>query len=330
VSLTAGIGLLGLGRWGRNYVKTLRALPECRLVALADTDRAVRDQISAETGIRVRASAEELLSEPAVEAVVIATPDRTHCSLASAALAAGRDVLVEKPMALEPDEAEALSGQAESGGRVLAVGHTAVYQTGLAELATEIGTWPPATDRLASAVRTSSGYTAVCESPSAGRQSAVIFDLCPHDIALAVLLFGIPVAARAQTDRQRVEYEVRFAHGAVLKGLAEWRQPPHIREFRVANALHVLGDKAGSSGRTDVRDTPLGRQCLDFIASCRTRRPPQSSGTLGAHVVRCLGALTASARSGGDWLDLGTPETAASTAQVAHSGPAQTAVGARG
>ena len=129
-----GIGLIGLGRWGRNYVKTLLALPECRLVAMVDADQAIRDRLCAETGIPVRESADELLWEPAVEAVVIATPDRTHYSLASAALAAGRDVLVEKPMALEPDGAEALTEQAESSGRVLAVGHTAVYHPGFAEL----------------------------------------------------------------------------------------------------------------------------------------------------------------------------------------------------
>ena len=316
-----GIGLAGLGRWGRNYVKTLLALPECRLVAMADADRAVRDRLSAETGIPVRASAEELLMESAVEAVVIATPDRTHCSLAAAALAAGRDVLVEKPMALAPSEAESLLTQAEAGDRVLAVGHTAVYQAGLADLMTELSTWPPARDRIASAVRTSSGY-------EDGRSNPIL-DLCPHDVALGVLLFGIPVAARAQADRKRAEYEVRFEHGALLKGLAEWRHPPHTREFRVAGALHVLGDKFGGNGQTDVRETPLGRQCLDFITSCRTRRQPQSSGRLGANVVRCLNALASSARNGGDWLEAAAPETAGAQVQAAHSEPAPVVVGVR-
>jgi predicted dehydrogenase len=122
-----GIGLAGLGRWGRNYLKTLLALPECRLVAMADADQAIRDRLSAETGILVRESAAELLSEPAVEAVVIATPDRTHCDLASAALEAGRDVLVEKPMTLTAIEAEVLVRRSEDKNVLLAVGHTAVF-----------------------------------------------------------------------------------------------------------------------------------------------------------------------------------------------------------
>jgi len=291
-----GIGLIGLGRWGRNYVKTLLALPECRLVAMADADQAIRDRLCAETGIPVRESADELLWEPAVEAVVIATPDRTHYSLASAALAAGRDVLVEKPMALEPDGAEALAEQAESSGRVLAVGHTAVYHPGFAELVDEIRSRPPDAERRASAIRTSSGY--------ADGRSNPILDLCPHDIALAVLLFGTPAAARARSNGKSVEYEVKFKGDNLLSGQAEWREPPHVRRFEVAGSKSALSDEAGSRDSHDIRETPLGRQCLDFIECCRTRRQPLSSGRVGLAVVRCISALASSCADSGSWVQL--------------------------
>ena len=291
-----GIGLAGLGRWGRNYVKTLLALPECRLVAMADADRAIRDRLGTQTGIPVRESADELLSEPAVEAVVIATPDRTHCSLASAALAAGRDVLVEKPMALEPDEAEVLAEQAESSGRVLAVGHTAVYNPAFEELLDEIGARPHDAATRASAIRTSSGY--------ADGRSNPILDLCPHDIALAVLLFGTPAAARARSHGKSVEYEVKFKGDRLLHGRAEWREPPHVRRFEVAGARSTLSDEAGSRGNQDIRETPLGRQCLDFVECCRTRRQPLSSGQVGLAVMRCISALASSCADSGSWMQL--------------------------
>jgi predicted dehydrogenase len=291
-----GIGLAGLGRWGQNYIKTLLALPECRLVAVADTDPAIRDRLSAQTGIPVRESADELLSEPAVEAVVIATPDRTHCSLASASLAAGRDVLVEKPMALEPDEAEALAEQAESGGRVLAVGHTAVYHPGFAELLDEVRSRPPDAEKRASAVRSSSGYTDGRSNP--------ILDLCPHDIALAVLLFGTPAAARARSNGKSVEYEVRFREDQLLSGQAEWREPPHVRRFDVAGANSALSDEAGNRNSHDVRETPLGRQCLDFVECCRSRRQPLSNGRVGLAVMRCISALASSCADSGAWVQL--------------------------
>jgi predicted dehydrogenase len=315
-----GIGLAGLGRWGRNYVKTLLALPECRLVAMADADRALRDRLTAQTGIRVCESAEELLSEPAIEALVIATPDRTHCGLASAALEAGRDVLVEKPMALEPDEAEALSEQAESSGRVLAVGHTAVHHPHFGKLMDEIQARPLNAETRASAIRTSSGY--------ADGRSNPIQDLCPHDIALAVLLFGTPAAARARSHGKNVEYEVKFHGDRLLNGQAEWREPPHVRRFEVAGARNALSDDAGSRRSKEIRETPLGRQCLDFVECCRTRRQPLSNGGLGAHVVRCLGALASSARNGGGWLDLYEPPTSDEGIPVTDSEPAHLTIGA--
>jgi predicted dehydrogenase len=289
-----GIGLTGLGRWGRNYVKTLLALPECRLVAVADADPAVRDRLADEVDLPVRVSAAELLSTPAIEAVVIATPDRTHYTLSAAALAAGRDILIEKPMALEPEEAEALAEQAESNGRVLAVGHTAVYHPGFAELVEELRSRPLDVQRRASAIRTSSGY--------ADGRSNPILDLCPHDIALAVLLFGTPAAARAHSSGKGVEYEVEFEGDKLLNGKVEWREPPHARRFEVAGAKNALSDGTGSPDSHDIRETPLGRQCLDFIACCRTRRQPLSNGRVGLAVTRCLAALTASIADGGRWV----------------------------
>jgi predicted dehydrogenase len=304
-----GIGLLGLGRWGRNYVKTLLALPECRLVAAADASAAARAQATQETGTATRGTLEELMSDPAIEALVIATPDRTHFSLAAAALAAGRDVLVEKPMALEPPEAEALAGQSEAGGRVLAVGHTAVYHPDFAALMDEVAAEPLDASRHASAVRTSSGY--------ADGRSNPIQDLCPHDLAMAVLLLGAPVAARARCGRVGVEYEVRFQGNAQLSGRAEWHEPPHIRRFEVAGAegRTELSEPVPEVGRSPfavglggpcrtVRHSPLGRQCLDFIECCRTRRQPLSNGRLGVEVTRCLAALTASCADSSAWVPL--------------------------
>jgi predicted dehydrogenase len=292
-----GVGLVGLGRWGRNYVKTLLALPECRLVAAADANPDARD--SHRSSFIVYRSLEELLSDPAVEALVIATPDRTHFSLADAALKAGRDVLVEKPMALDAPEAEALAEQAEAGGRVLAVGHTAVYHPDFESLKVRLNDLPPDPARQLSAVRTSSGPSANGQSPPVDPR--MLYDLCPHDLAMAVLLLGTPVAARARCRRDGVEYEVRFEGDALLSGQAEWRTPPHTRRFEVAGAGSIA---ELSAPPLDARDSPLGRQCVDFIECCRTRRQPLSNGRLGVAVTRCLAALTASSADSNAWVPL--------------------------
>lgn len=302
-----GIGLVGLGRWGSNYLMALLALPECRLVAVADADAAVRDRIAGDTGIAVRESVDELLSDPAVKAVVVATPDRTHCRLASDALAAGRDVLVEKPMTLAVSDAEMLVRQAEHKRLMLAVGHTAVYSTDFKSLRTRLDALSGIAPRQVVAERTSSGPSGG-QSPIDNRQSSILFDLSPHDIALAVLLFGSPVAARTRSSEDGVKYEVRFPGDALLRGRAQWCKPPHVRRFEIAGAseLPEPADPASAERQSPVaiRCSPLGQQCLDFIQSCRTRRQPLSNGRLGLAVIRCVSALAASCADGKAWVPL--------------------------
>jgi predicted dehydrogenase len=312
VPLPVGIGLIGLGRWGRNYVKTLLALPECRLIAVADTDPAALDAVTELPGVAKLDSATRLFADPSIAAVVIAAPDRDHYALSAAAMAAGRDVLVEKPMTQTGAEAESLVLRAELDGRILAVGHTAVYSTDLDSVRVRLDALPSGAIRRVSAVRTSSGprsadspwASAAPRGQCADRHSAILFDLCPHDIALAVLLFGAPAAARARAGKDAVEYEISFHGDELLEGRAEWRQPPHVRRFQVGSAADAAGDSAPVPGCRDIRFTPLGRQCLDFIQSCRTRREPLSNGRLGLTVVRCLSALDASCADSGAWVQL--------------------------
>jgi predicted dehydrogenase len=272
-------------------------------LAAADTDDSARTRAGEDLGIAVHNTIEELLADPGIEAVAIAAPDRTHFALAAAALAAGRDVLVEKPMALEREEAEALALQADASKRVLAVGHTAVYHPSFAALMDEVAGAHHDADRRASAARSSAGY--------ADGRSNPILDLCPHDLAMAVLLFGPPVAARARCSGASVEYDVRFQRDVLLTGRAEWCRPPHVRRFEVARVAGLAGlidpvpDTRHSS--CDVRNSPLGRQCLDFIECCHTRRQPLSNGRLGVEVTRCLAALTASCADSNAWVPLAGP-----------------------
>jgi predicted dehydrogenase len=205
-------------------------------------------------------------------------------------------------MALDPGEARSLAALARNRGRVLAVGHTAVYdlqfdslRSGLRDLSVE---------RL-TAVRTSSGPSGSDGQPQVGnRQSRVIFDLCPHDIAMAVLLLGVPEAARAKNTATGVEYELRFDSETAMTGRAEWREPPHTRTFEVAYEHGTATVSGFSPSPLPARDTPLGRQCLDFITSCRERRRPRSDAKLGVDVARCLAAMNASCTDGHGWMPL--------------------------
>uniref|UniRef100_A0A7C4CA19 Gfo/Idh/MocA family oxidoreductase n=1 Tax=candidate division WOR-3 bacterium TaxID=2052148 RepID=A0A7C4CA19_UNCW3 len=279
-----GIGLAGLGRWGRRYLETLKQLPGVELRRCADPDAAAR---SAAGPTPVVADFASLLADEAIRAVVIATPPDTHYALACAALESGRDVLVEKPLAATATEASRLSALAQQRGLVLAVGHTALYTQGYARLRQQLECGNLGCIRRAVAVRTSSGPT----RPPA--TDGVLADLAGHDIAIALTLLGPARSGRAwRLHPTTCRYRLDFASGARLDGIAAWCSPPHARCFTLVGTRAVGRTDENRTSITpapaDSRQSPLWRQCADFVTCCRTRSAPQSDGRLGAAVVATL------------------------------------------
>jgi predicted dehydrogenase len=290
---TLRVGLVGAGRWGGNYVKTLSQLPGVRIAAVADPNEETRIRSEENWGIPARPSLGQILSEFDVDAVIVAAPDAAHFDLAAESLVADKDVLVEKPMAATPGEAQNLHDLATRRGRVIAVGHTAVYQSDFTAVRRRLRTAPPGSVYTASAARTSDGRR--------DTHASLIHDLCPHDLAMATLLMGEPESARARRNGLSVEYTIAFAGGSTLSGLAEWRHPPHVRRFSITDTranLEIDGGKLWD----DIRLSPLGRQCADFMESCRRRRAPLSNAGLGLTVTCCLAALDRSAADSGGWV----------------------------
>jgi predicted dehydrogenase len=179
------LGIIGAGHFGRFHALKAAANPRIQLVGLHDADPARAAAIAAEAGTAALPAAAVIA---AAEAVIIATPTRCHFALAEAALAAGRHVLVEKPIAATLAEADALIATAAARGRVLQVGHIE---------------------------RFSAAFRAVMAAPAGGRALAweairaapfrprsldvsVVLDLMIHDIDLVLELAGaMPEAIEA-------------------------------------------------------------------------------------------------------------------------------------
>ncbi|MEW6524458.1 MAG: Gfo/Idh/MocA family oxidoreductase [Bacillota bacterium] len=124
---TPGVAVFGAGNWGRNHVRVFHRLGA--LAAVVETDARRRAEVAEQyPGISVYAAPGPMLADAAVDAVVIATPAPTHYALARAALGAGKDVLVEKPMTLSVREAEELVAAAAERDRVLLLGHLLLYK----------------------------------------------------------------------------------------------------------------------------------------------------------------------------------------------------------
>jgi predicted dehydrogenase len=281
------VGVAGLGRWGRNYIRTIEDTPGCRLVAVADPVAA------GSNGLRHYPTAEALLEQADVAAVVVATPDATHYDIALRALESGRDVLVEKPVALDPAHAEALVEAAERRGRVLAVAHTPLYHAGFRALQGWLAAQRGPLNGL-------------CERTSRGPAKpgpSVVFDLGSHDLAMAITLFGEPVeltgtALPEPGSRSAFTWQAAFTGGSTVQGRLAWNEAPASRyfELRSAAGAHRFSE-APANGTPTAR--PLSALCRDFVDCCIARRTPLSEGRLGLAVTRALWALEHAGRRPG-------------------------------
>ena len=122
MSDSIGVGIIGLGRSGWDiHVATLKDHVRFHVAAVVDSDAARREEARALLGCAAYDNAQELIDDAAVELVVVATPSHTHGALSVAALQAGKDVLVEKPMARTAEEADTMICQAQKSGKLLAV-----------------------------------------------------------------------------------------------------------------------------------------------------------------------------------------------------------------
>jgi scyllo-inositol 2-dehydrogenase (NADP+) len=210
---TIGVGLIGYGLGGSSFhAPLIAAEPRLRLRAVV-TSRA--GQVERDhPGTRVVAGADELLADPEVELVVVTAPNAVHHSLAAAALRAGRHVVVDKPFALSTAEADDLIALAEAGDRRLSVFHNRrwdgdfrtvrrVLEAGaLGEVATFVSRY----DRFRPTPKGS-------WKEAAGPGSGLLWDLGPHLVDQAMVLFGPPRTVWADLDVQRPAVEaVDYVH----------------------------------------------------------------------------------------------------------------------
>jgi UDP-2-acetamido-3-amino-2,3-dideoxy-glucuronate N-acetyltransferase len=298
------------------------------LRVVCDPDQARLAEVKAEHGeLEVAGDAAFVLARPDVDAVVVATPAATHAALALQALEAGKDVLVEKPMATTVADGARLVEAARRLGRVLAVGHLLEHH--------------PAVDALAALVR--SGTLGRVRYLAAHRLNLgrirggenALWSLAPHDIALLLRLLGrepdeVSCFPGGELQPGVVDSAVttlRFPGGVRAHTFASWLHPFKEHRFVVAGdeGMAVFDDAAAWPGkllhyphrvdwvegqvpvarRAEARRVPLEpgepleRQARAFLDSVRTRQPARNDGRSGLAVLRVLDAAQRSLDAGG-------------------------------
>jgi len=326
------IGVIGLGLWGPNHVRNFRLIGGCEVARICDTDEArLASAHKSFPGIDTSLDPKSVTEADDIDAVVVATPTRSHFPLVRKALEAGKDVLCEKPLALNCAETRALCRIAAKKRLVLMVGHVFLYNACALHLKEAIARGELGRIYYIDAVRTNLGPVR--------SDVGVLFDLASHDISIFNFLLGArpeSVSAVGEAFLQKGIEDVGFLTLAYPKGVichvhTSWLDPRKVRQLTVVgdtkmavwddmNILEpvryydkgVVPESYSSFGEFHMvlRDgaitipnlklhEPLLRQDQEFIDCLRSRRTPAACGEFGSAVVRVLDAAHRSLAHGG-------------------------------
>jgi predicted dehydrogenase len=331
------IGVIGAGHWGPNLIRNFHGGPASIVRWICDRDERRLSQLQARfPDVPVTVDADEVLGDKSVDAVIISTPTATHYALARAALAAGKDVLVEKPLTTRAAEAAELGELAEKAGRVLMVGHVFLYNEGIWRVRKYLQEGTLGRVQYISMVRTNLG-------PIRTDVSAT-WDLASHDISIANYWLGTgPVSVSATGGvwinsglEDAVFATLRYPDNVLVNLHASWLHPRKAREIAVIGESRMLTfddmnliepiriyDKqvaardaevpvveTFASFRASIRDgdvtiprvalgEPLRNECEHFLECVRTGKKPETGAEVGLLVVRALEAIDRSLRAHG-------------------------------
>ncbi len=334
----SSLAVVGFGYWGPNLVRNLLSLPRCTLAAVCDRDpRRLAACAAAAPGVRTTDDFDGILRDGSIEAVMIATPVRSHFPLASRALQAGKHVFVEKPLAASAAECETLIDLAAARSLVLMVGHTFLYTPAVRRMKELIDEGAIGETLHISARRLNLGLFQ--------RDINVVWDLAPHDISIILHLLDqdpeeVSCQGRAHLcpgNEDIATLGLGFPDGAYADIHVSWIDPRKVREVTVVGSRKMLvyddmepleklrvydksvevparytsfGEFPCAYHYGDVvspwlrLEEPLKVECEHFLECIRTRARPLTSGLDGLRVTRVLEAASRSLAQGGSVVTL--------------------------
>ncbi len=324
------LGVVGLGGWGQNVLRSFSRTPGCDLTMICDADaNRLAQHAKQHPGARSTSNYQELLDNESLDAIALATPAPMHFAMARDALLAGKHVYVEKPMTLRADHAEELVRLAEAYDRKLMVGHLLMYHPAVQYLKKEIESG-----------NLGEIYYIYCQRLNLGvvrSDENAFWSLAPHDISIIHYLFGAEqdhIDASGQSYLQPgvedvVFANLRFNDGRIANIHVSWLDPLKTRQIVVVGSKKMVVfddmqvsekirvyDKgaaremavADAMGAVKVRHgdiviphiaskEPLLEETSHFISSIQNDTQPLSDGQNGLQVVKVLEAVEQSLKS---------------------------------
>lgn len=321
-SRTPQVAVIGCGYWGRNLVRNFHQLGNLGIVA--DVTEAGRQTAAGLAPDIPVVDDPDVALNGTAPAVVVSTPAETHYGLVRRALLAGKDVFVEKPLALRAEEGAELVRLAEAGGRILMVGHVLEYHPGILRLRELVASGALGKVQYIYSNRLSLGKVR--------REENILWSFAPHDVAIILRLMGAMPLQVVATGGAYIQPNIAdvtvtnllFDNGVRAHIHVSWLHP--FKEQR----LVVVGSRKMASfddvakqlvlydQRVDVekgqpvpvkgegeivdfaRDEPLRLECQAFLHAVATRTPPLTDGRSGLQVLQVLRAAQRSLMLNGE------------------------------
>lgn len=322
------IAIVGGGYWGKNLVRNFYELGV--LHTLCDTDPSVREECATKwPGLSTTGHFKQVLADPAISGVVIATPAATHYQMTKEALQLGKDVLVEKPLALTLKEGQDLAELAASLDRVLMVGHVLEYHPAVQKLGELIKNGELGRIRYVYSNRLNMGKLRTEEN--------VLWSFAPHDIAVIIRLLDEMPATVGATGGEYLNPDVAdvtltnlaFESGVNAHIFVSWLHPFKEQKLVVVGSkkMAVFDDAAKDNlvvyphrvnwvGRLPVAEKaeaeivnvpnlePLKEECRHFISCIHERKEPLTGADEAVKVLAVLSAAQDSLEHNGRLVDL--------------------------
>jgi predicted dehydrogenase len=327
------VGVLGCGYWGPLLIRNFRSLPHCQLKAVCDQDVArVKHVCTLYSDLEGITSPQQLIAAGDIDAVVIATPVKSHYSLAKASLLAGKHTFIEKPMATSSQECEELIDIAERNGLVLMVDHTFLYSAPVRKIVEIVQAGDLGDIRYINSRRLNLGLFQ--------KDVNVAWDLAPHDISIILHILGeLPTAVNCQGNAHvtpQIEdvtnMSLLFPHKRFATIQSSWLEPRKIREMTIVGSRRmIVYDDLQTHEKIRIYDVrverpphydtfaefqysyhygdsyipylqqeePLNLACRHFIDCIETNSEPMTGGRHGLEMIRVLEGASASLKMNG-------------------------------
>ncbi|PKV75511.1 Gfo/Idh/MocA family protein [Pontibacter ramchanderi] len=326
------VGIIGYGYWGPNLVRNFFAANDCRVISVAEA-RPERLRLLEKIFPTIKgvSDAAEIIYDPKIDAVVIATPVATHFTLAHKALAEGKHVLLEKPMTSSTEEAELLINLAEQKRVLLMVDHTFLYTGAVQKMRDLVDSRELGNIKYLDSTRINLGLFQ--------SDVNVLWDLAPHDISILNYIvderpYSVNATGITHTNNniENIAYlTVNYASGFIAHFNCSWTSPVKVRMMLVGgDQKMILYNDLEPTEKIKVYDTgysysndeerkrvlvdyrtgdihvpklttteALLGMANDFIHCIQEKKQPKSSCHLGLDVVRILEASNKSIKQNG-------------------------------